>query len=351
MQLQQHADAPSRLAAQRSWQVQTMTSNPLEPWGIDHAALAVYEAVLARPDRHPAELASELDLSLARTGAALELLTDLGLVHGEEGRVRAGRPSTAMFRLVRDQLRQAADQAAGTTALLNALERFTSLDAAGGGSGSPLVTVRDVSDHWQRCSATAAAHAHVESLSVNPHPGTFELLTPDYVARFAELLRAGTVTLRCIVSPHLPEMPGVRAAMDVLAEAGGKFRSAPGLPSWFHILGPHHAGIPFIWGQDPSADGMAHHLVQAPPLVSVLRALFEELWRRAVPTTAQPAAARDQRTVLRLLAQGLSDEAVARHMGISVRTVRQRVAGAMEELGVRTRFAAAATAARNGWFT
>ncbi|MFD2355885.1 helix-turn-helix domain-containing protein [Nonomuraea ferruginea] len=41
--------------------------------------------------------------------------------------------------------------------------------------------------------------------------------------------------------------------------------------------------------------------------------------------------------VVRLAAQGLSDEAIARHLGVSVRTVRTRFAEAMTELGGRSR--------------
>jgi hypothetical protein len=327
-----------------------VTTNPLALWGIDDTALAAYEATLARPDRCPADIAGELGLPAEQTATALARLTSLGLVHSEDGRLRAGRPSTAVARLVRDRLHAAAADAARAAELLGAMDRFTDLYASATDPPGPLVTVRDMSEHWQRASATAAAHACVESLSVNPDPGTFEMLTPDYLPRFAELLREGTVTLRCIVTVDQLDVPVPQAAIGALTEAGAQFRASVELPSWFHILGPHYAGVPLIWGHDPSADGMAHHLVQAPALVAALRALFEELWRRATPVPCAPASTRDPRGVLRLLAQGLTDEAVARRLGVSVRTVRQRVADAMDELGVRTRFAAAAAAARNGWF-
>ena len=53
--------------------------------------------------------------------------------------------------------------------------------------------------------------------------------------------------------------------------------------------------------------------------------------------------------VLRLAAQGLSDEGIARHLGLSVRTVRARFADAMAELGAQSRFHAGVEAARRGW--
>jgi DNA-binding NarL/FixJ family response regulator len=42
--------------------------------------------------------------------------------------------------------------------------------------------------------------------------------------------------------------------------------------------------------------------------------------------------------VVRLLAQGMTDEAVGRYLGLDVRTVRRRVADAMDELGASSRF-------------
>jgi DNA-binding NarL/FixJ family response regulator len=57
----------------------------------------------------------------------------------------------------------------------------------------------------------------------------------------------------------------------------------------------------------------------------------------------------EQVAVLALLARGLSDRAVAAELDISERTLRRRLAGAMDALGARTRFQAAALAAKHGW--
>lgn len=47
-----------------------------------------------------------------------------------------------------------------------------------------------------------------------------------------------------------------------------------------------------------------------------------------------------QRQVVALMATGISDEAIATSIGVSVRTVRADIAGVLDALGVRTRFAA-----------
>ncbi|MFI2782686.1 hypothetical protein [Streptomyces sp. ALB3] len=59
----------------------------------------------------------------------------------------------------------------------------------------------------------------------------------------------------------------------------------------------------------------------------------------------------DDLRLLTLLATYPSDEPIARHLGVSVRTVRRRVARIMELLDVQNRFAAGVAAAQLGWVT
>jgi DNA-binding NarL/FixJ family response regulator len=53
--------------------------------------------------------------------------------------------------------------------------------------------------------------------------------------------------------------------------------------------------------------------------------------------------------LLRLLADGSKDEAAARALGVSVRTVRRMVADLMRRLDARSRFQAGILAQRRGW--
>ena len=56
-----------------------------------------------------------------------------------------------------------------------------------------------------------------------------------------------------------------------------------------------------------------------------------------------------RRFLLRQLASGAQDEQIARTLGISLRTVRRRVADLLIELGVDSRFQAGVEAVRRGW--
>ena len=56
-----------------------------------------------------------------------------------------------------------------------------------------------------------------------------------------------------------------------------------------------------------------------------------------------------RRFLLRLLATGQKDEQIARALGMSLRTVRRRIADLMTELGADSRFQAGVEAVRRGW--
>ncbi|WP_322779451.1 response regulator transcription factor, partial [Frankia sp. Cas4] len=53
--------------------------------------------------------------------------------------------------------------------------------------------------------------------------------------------------------------------------------------------------------------------------------------------------------VLRLLAAGMTDEAIARKIGVSTRTIRRQTSEIMDQLDAGSRFQAGILAARLGW--
>lgn len=57
----------------------------------------------------------------------------------------------------------------------------------------------------------------------------------------------------------------------------------------------------------------------------------------------------DDRSLITLLAGGLTDSAIARQLGWSTRTMRRRTGRLFEELSASNRFQAGVQAARRGW--
>ena len=55
-----------------------------------------------------------------------------------------------------------------------------------------------------------------------------------------------------------------------------------------------------------------------------------------------------RKSILQLMSAGLTDEVIARRLGISARTCRRHIAAIMQELGVTSRFAAGVAAVKAG---
>lgn len=139
-------------------------------------------------------------------------------------------------------------------------------------------------------------------------------------------------------------------APEVLASriaAGEQIRVLPELVTRLMVVGDSHAVVPEPLGY---AD-FPLSIVRQRGVVEALAQWFEVLWERAVVPALEPGAPRpDLRGfLLQQLAAGAHDEQIARTLGISLRTVRRRVAGLMSELGADSRFQAGVEAARRGW--
>jgi DNA-binding NarL/FixJ family response regulator len=104
----------------------------------------------------------------------------------------------------------------------------------------------------------------------------------------------------------------------------------------------------------PAADGGAGGAYfRSSAIARAASGLFEVLW--SGPSVASPTVVRPveltaaQWRILRLMAAGMSDGALAAAADSTVKTVRSHIAAILLVLGVPTRFAAGVEAARRGW--
>ncbi len=147
----------------------------------------------------------------------------------------------------------------------------------------------------------------------------------------------------------------VRALHDAAPELAGRVaigeevRVLPELPSRLLIIGDSHAVMPEPLGL---ADAPLS-VTRQRGIVEAMTHWFELMWDRAVVPDLADAEAEPtldlRRFLLEQLAAGAHDEQIARKLGISLRTVRRRVAALMSELGADSRFQAGVEAARRGW--
>ncbi|HEY2442299.1 MAG TPA: LuxR C-terminal-related transcriptional regulator, partial [Streptosporangiaceae bacterium] len=99
-------------------------------------------------------------------------------------------------------------------------------------------------------------------------------------------------------------------------------------------------------------------LIYQSAVLDALLALFEHVWDSAVrlhmvdagrPASANSVLSPEDKQLLSLLLAGLTDEAIAAHFRVSVRTVQRKVHALMEVANVRTRMQLAWEAARRDW--
>jgi DNA-binding CsgD family transcriptional regulator len=183
--------------------------------------------------------------------------------------------------------------------------------------------------------------------------------TPDHADRTdasvaAVGLRDG-IAARILCHDAIRDDPGASARARQLTASGALIRTTTALIPAFMISDRRAAVILAAPDDCAAVSTWTRH----PAVIATLTALFEQVWSSAIPlTTGQepPAAAgvagelrRIERQLLKLLADGVTDEVVARHLGVSLRTTRRHIAVLMNRLNAASRFQAGAEAAKKGW--
>ncbi|MGH3243568.1 MAG: helix-turn-helix transcriptional regulator, partial [Spirillospora sp.] len=164
-----------------------------------------------------------------------------------------------------------------------------------------------------------------------------------------EMLARG-VRVRGLYAPEALEMPGALETFRQTAAAGEEARVHVDVPLKLAIADRTTAILPFSGDEREMVDSA--FVIHAGNLLDALVRLFELLWDGAIPVPGHvagheiPGETGLDRQLLALLAAGLKDEAAARQLGVSVRTLNRRVSELMRRLGARTRFQAGLQAAR-----
>jgi hypothetical protein len=147
---------------------------------------------------------------------------------------------------------------------------------------------------------------------------------------------AETVPTRLIIADRSTVMLPLSEPADEAAEAGGNGAA-----------------------RAPGADRAPMALVsRAPGLVTAMLGLFESIWQRSVPvrlSEQQPVAPAEPRPtaldlrILSLLLVGATDAAIAKQLGLGLRTIQRRVAHMMDLAEVSTRLQLGWQAHERGW--
>ncbi|MEU9385519.1 helix-turn-helix domain-containing protein [Streptomyces sp. NPDC048279] len=324
------------------------------PWGsigLDRFEGQLLEHLMGSPPADTASVAHVAGVSTAKAEQALRRLEEVSLVQrsaGQPARWTAGPPRSSLGALL----------ARRRTELARAEDLAERLYAA-----------------YEAASAPRSAHL-VEVLQQGE----------EVAGRYAQLLRGSSVEVLHLAKPPyvtadrtsapVPEVgPGVRlrsvyetegftdaVSLDTASRGtagGGELRLASFLPTKLVVFDRTSALLP-VRSERPAAGSLVVHSFA---LVASLAALFEMVWDQAVPASLNAGHARtapprrpaavpvDERTreILGLMATGMKDDAIARALGISRRTVQKHVSDAGTALGAKTRFQIGLLAAEQGW--
>jgi DNA-binding CsgD family transcriptional regulator len=137
-----------------------------------------------------------------------------------------------------------------------------------------------------------------------------------------------------------------------LTELGGLVRTTPTLPLRMVLFDREIALVPI----DPENTRLGAVQLTGPGIITALITLFEHVWDAAIPLGDESRhtcgeLTSQERELLRLLSQGLTDEVAARRLGVSLRTTRRMMASIMERLGAHSRFEAGLRAKERRWLS
>ena len=165
------------------------------------------------------------------------------------------------------------------------------------------------------------------------------------------VLRRG-VEVKVLLQHATRSRLGIRCWATALVAAGAQVRTVAAVPAHVALVDGSCAVVPH--GQDSGETLLIHET----GLVRHLAAIFEASWstskvypvdlpvNKLVHEPEVQAEARQK--VLELLAQGATDDIVARRLQVSSRTIRRHVADLMRDIGASSRFQAGMLVERNG---
>ncbi|MFD1663539.1 LuxR C-terminal-related transcriptional regulator [Streptomyces caeni] len=325
----------------------------LETLGLDDRSEQVYRAMLVHPSEGVTALAKRLGMGDSDVRESLDALSSLSLIRpsvGEGAEFLMVSPEVAMeLLLTRRQADLAAQQErleASRAAAAQLIAEYSVLNRGQGGSESEQLVGTDA---IRLRLARLGEQARSEVMTFAPG-GAHR--TEDLQASRGpnEALLDRGVRMRTVyldsVRNHQPTLEHVAW----LNSRGGRVRTAPALPVRMIIIDRHLAVLP----TDISDARAGAAVLTGPGVVAALCALFEQVWSTAAPLGDTPSAdsrglSPQEAEALRLLASGLTDEAMAKRLGVSPRTARRIAADLMDRLEARSRFQAGVHAVQNGW--
>ncbi|MFI0929307.1 LuxR C-terminal-related transcriptional regulator [Streptomyces sp. NPDC021012] len=321
--------------------------------GLDQKTESVYRAMLAYPGDGVVAIGTRIGFAEEDVRGALDRLSEIGLVRSSydfPGTLRAVSPDVGLeLLLARQQAELLAQQQRveeSRAAAAQLIAEYTQLRPQTAESGvEHLIGLDEIRDRLASLHRQVREEVMIFAPEGAQSQENLEASKPLDVA----LLERG-VRMRTVYLDSIRNSPHTMAYAEWLGTLGRQARTVPTLPVRLIIIDRTTAVMPV--SSDDSAAGAV--VISGQGTVTALCALFETVWEGAKPL-GEPVTEEDgeltdtEATTLRLLASGLTDEAIAKRLGVSHRTARRTATVLMERLGARSRFEAGVRAVQRGW--
>ena len=315
--------------------------------GFGKAADRAYHQVVGQSGRELVSIAQSVLRTPEELMRDLAPLVERGIAQVEDSRLFVLTPAEAVVRMVEISADSAAAAHARLQAVGRALPHLTASNVrpADGDVESVQPVDGEISSGGEPVQLLASLIRESRGDLLWLRPDQFRKPREDAMAQLV-----GEQIQRGRRSRAIYPVRALHEAADTLAQRAGvgeEIRLLPQLPTRMFIIGSTHVILPEPLGfvDEPRS------LVRQRGWVEAMTLWFECLWEKASPlTSASQRGGTDMRTfLLQQLAAGAQDEQIARRLGVSLRTVRRRVADLMSELGAESRFQAGVEASKRGW--
>ena len=304
----------------------------LEPLGIGRQAEALYVALAPLNAATVPDLAEITQLSLDDVAEQIQQLRVLGLSAETANGLWRALPLSDVVKALRAQRQTELEMATiAAESMQNHLMAATNTQEGDVrivvGREAIVAVYREVCDQAKDeiCVFDKPPYVHVRDIAEE----SLRESSPEWQALSRK------VNLRAIYHPGF-DSERLKELL-LFAAQGEQSRTAP-VPMKLTIIDQQTAMIPSMASYKPGHETRAS-VVRHPLIVESLQWLFDAVWDTAVPIVAGSYLEGDPRRqmLVSLLMSGSTDTAIAKQLGINVRSVRRWISELMDELGVTTR--------------
>ncbi|MGW2640828.1 helix-turn-helix transcriptional regulator [Streptomyces sp. NPDC001348] len=245
-------------------------------------------------------------------------------------------PAVALAQRLNPLEREIAEHRRLSVELTEAFEPFMALSTAAT-TTSDSITVLEGSDRINAALNLATSQCQTELVTVQPSDRISETSLLQGLERDRPLIERG-VKIRSLYQHTARYNPEKLAYAAQLSDGKVEYRTIDELVERLIIVDGTVAFIPVREDHKIALE------LRQPGLVRYLMKVFEYLWDRAVPMSAGGPYEVDaggiteiQHSIAKLLVEGHVDEAIARRLGMNVRTCRAHIAKLAQALGSGSR--------------